>query len=240
MTRAKTWNAVEFAREAKKAIDGLLAQNKKVVLVGGAGFYLRALVEGPPAGSAPKPEIRALVLEKIREMGNEKALAWLKERDPARGEKLHPNDIQRICRALEKTFETTQEKVEYDPLGPEKVLFWGLERSKDKLDSILKARAESMWRGGLLEETKKLMGSGLSPDHPIWGAIGYAEAQTFLKGEWGETLALERIFRRTRQYAKRQWTWFKNQHEVRWLNLDDFQSAESVVDILEELLKATH
>jgi tRNA dimethylallyltransferase len=230
----ESWNAVEFAREAKNVIESVQARKTMVILVGGAGFYIRALVDGAPSGSAPTPEIRGLVLERIRELGNEKALAWLKERDPARAEKLHPNDIQRICRALEKTFETAPEKAEYDPLGPEKVLFWGLERSKDKLDLILKARAESMWRGGLLDETKKLMETGLTFDHPIWGAIGYAEAQAFLKGEWGEALALERIFRRTRQYAKRQWTWFKHQHEVHWLNLDDFQNAEGVVDALEK------
>jgi tRNA dimethylallyltransferase len=233
---SESWNAVEFAREAKKAIEAILARQNQVILVGGAGFYIRALVEGPPAGSAPTPEIRALVLEKIRELGNERALAWLKERDPARAEKLHPNDIQRICRALEKTFETAPEKVEYSPLGPEKVLFWGLERSRDKLDSVLKARVESMWRGGLLEESKKLMERGLPFDHPIWGAIGYTEAQAYLKGQWGEALALERIFRRTRQYAKRQWTWFKHQHEVQWLNLDDFPNSESAVDALEKLI----
>jgi tRNA dimethylallyltransferase len=230
----ENWNAVEFAREAKKAIEAISDRKNQVLLVGGAGFYIRALVDGAPSGAAPTPEVRALVLEKIRELGNEKALAWLKERNPARAEKLHPNDIQRICRALEKTYETTPEKIEYDPLGPEKVLFWGLERSKDKLDAILKDRAESMWRGGLLDETKKLMEKGLPFDHPIWGAIGYAEAQAFLKGEWGEALALERIFRRTRQYAKRQWTWFKHQHEVRWLNLDEFPNSKSVVNILEK------
>ena len=236
----ESWNSVQFAREAKKILDDIHARNSKAILVGGAGFYIRALVEGPPSGSAPKPEIRALVLERVRELGNEKALAWLKERDPARGEQLHPNDIQRICRALEQTLESTEsvpEKAGYEALGSEKVLFLGLERSKDKLDLILKARTQSMWRGGLLEETKRLMETGLSMDHPIWGAIGYAEALAFLKGEWGEALVLERIFRRTRQYAKRQWTWFKHQHEMRWFNLDDFPNNLSVVDVLEKKIK---
>ncbi|HTC22599.1 MAG TPA: tRNA (adenosine(37)-N6)-dimethylallyltransferase MiaA, partial [bacterium] len=109
----ENWNAVEFAREAKKAIEGISDRKNQVLLVGGAGFYIRALVDGAPSGAAPTPEVRALVLEKIRELGNEKALAWLKERNPARAEKLHPNDIQRICRALEKTYETTPEKIEY-------------------------------------------------------------------------------------------------------------------------------
>jgi tRNA dimethylallyltransferase len=233
----ENWNAVEFAREAKKIIDSLYSKKTPVIMVGGAGFYIRAVVEGPPPGAAPKPEIRALVLERVQKLGNEGALAWLKERDPSREKKLHPNDIQRICRALEKTFEINQEKPGYEPLGEGKVLFWGLERSKDKLDTILKRRTETMWRGGLLIEAQKLMETGLSQDHPIWGAIGYAEAVLFLKNQLSEAQALEIFFRRTRQYAKRQWTWFKHQHEVQWFNLDDFPDMLSVVDILEKKLK---
>ncbi len=233
----ENWNAVEFAREAKKILDDRAAQGKALILVGGAGFYIRALVKGPPPGVAPKPEIRALVLKRVQELGNDGALAWLKERDPSRGKRLHPNDIQRICRALEKTFEATQEKPGYAPLGEGKVLFWGLERSKDKLDTILKYRTKTMWHNGLLIETQKLMETGLPVDHPIWGAIGYSEAVLFLKNQLSEPQALERIFRRTRQYAKRQWTWFKNQHEVQWLNLDDFSDTPTVVDVLEKKIK---
>ena len=234
----ESWNAVEFARQAKKIIEGLITRKKPFLLVGGAGFYLRALVEGPPPGNSPVPEIRSMIVEKVRELGNEKALAWLRERDPERASKLHSNDLQRICRALEKTFESAPaENPGYEPLGSGKVLFLGLERSRDKLDGILKARAESIWRNGILDETRMLMGAGLPTDHPIWGAIGYAEALAFLKGEWGEPLALERIFRRTRQYAKRQWTWFKNQHEIPWMNLDDFVDLNLAAEELEKRIR---
>src|SRR5581483_59315 len=155
----ESWNAVEFAPEAKKIIDALISKGKRPLLVGGAGFYLRALVEGAPAGTSPKPEIRSMVMERVRELGNEKALAWLKERDREAGGRLHANDLQRICRALEKTFDTEQTPtvVDYRPLGVDHVLFLGFERSKDKLDVILRTRGETMWRDGLLEESRELM-----------------------------------------------------------------------------------
>lgn len=233
----ENWNAVEFAREAKKIIDHHLNLGKSLILVGGAGFYIRALVEGPPGGNSPRPELRSFVQEKVKELGNEKALAWLREKDSAAGERLHVNDIQRICRALEKTFETDVTKMDYIPIGAENVLFFGFEKSRDKLDELLRIRSESMWRRGLLNEAKKLMESGLPSDHPIWGTIGYSEAVLFLKNQLSESQALENIFRRTRRYAKRQLTWFKHQHKVQWLNLDDFSGPSDIVDILEKKIK---
>lgn len=230
----ESWNAVAFARQAKKILETAGRMGKRLILVGGSGFYIRALVEGPPQGEAPKPEVRAWVMEKVRELGNEKAHGWLQERDAAASKRLHPNDLQRICRALEKTFETDSKEAAYESLGDSNVLFLGLERSRDTLDTILRARVQAMWKNGFLAEALRLSEMKLPPGHPIWGAIGYSEALAFQKGALGEPEALERIFRRTRQYAKRQWTWFKHQHEVQWFNLDEFADTPALVDVLEK------
>ncbi len=234
----QSWNAVEFAREARPIIEQAHRSGKKLILVGGAGFYIRALVEGPPPGKAPKPEIRTWVLERVRELGPEKAHNWLKERDSGAATRLHPNDTHRICRALEKTFEEAPSEAEGKPLGVSSVLFLGLERSRDKLDQILMARTQAIWEKGLLTEARGLSEMNLPPDHPIWGAIGYEEAVAFLKMELKEPDALERIYRRTRQYAKRQWTWFKHQHEVQWFNLDMYPNLDDVVGILAKKITA--
>lgn len=229
----ESWNAVEFARQASR----ILEEPKTFLLVGGAGFYLRALVEGPPSGESPSSEVRQFIVDRVRELGNEGAWAWLKEKDPQAAQRLHPNDLKRICRALEKTFPSKPEPENYTPLGKDRVLFLGLERSRDKLDERLKARTRQMWSGGLLEETQSLMKAGLPTDHPVWAAIGYAEAEAFSKGEMTQEAALERIFRRTRQYAKRQWTWFRHQHDVQWFNMDEDATALETVLRLEKCLK---
>jgi tRNA dimethylallyltransferase len=91
-----------------------------------------------------------------------------------------------------------------------------------------------MWASGLLEEAKFLKQSGVAPGHPVWGAIGYQEAMAFLDGQWTEAQALEKMFRRTRQYAKRQWTWFKHQHEVKWIDLKQTGGPEGAVQIILE------
>ena len=119
-------------------------------------------------------------------------------------------------------------------MGASSVLFLGFERSRDKLDGILAARTRFMWEGGLLDEAERLMEMNLPADHPVLMAIGYREAIAFLKGEIREEEAMERIFRRTRQYAKRQWTWFRHQHEVQWFNPDSFSSSADLADLLTE------
>jgi tRNA dimethylallyltransferase len=132
---------------------------------------------------------------------------------------------------LEKTFEKITVEVNYEPLGSEQVLFLGLERNRENLDLRLRQRTEAIWPG-LLTETRFLMDLSLPIDHPALSAIGYAEASSYLQKAMTQDYALERIFRRTRQYAKRQWTWFKHQHEVMWINLDDFSSMDAVVQEL--------
>jgi tRNA dimethylallyltransferase len=232
----EAWNAVRFAESAKKILDEGQKAGHKFLIVGGAGFYIRALVEGPPQGGAPSPETRTMVMEKVGELGPEKAHEWLASRDAEAAQRLNPQDLRRVCRALEKTFETITVEVNYEPLGVDHVKFFGLERSRENLDKLLRHRTEAMWREGLLTETENLMKLSLPIDHPALAAIGYAEASSYLRENMTQEEALERIFRRTRQYAKRQWTWFKHQHEVEWFNLDEYASLESLVQTLKEKL----
>lgn len=240
---SQNWNAVEFAREARTIIDQKAKQAKPVLIVGGAGFYLRALISGPPQGDAPSSQTREEVQSQVREMGNEKAHEWLANRDPKAAGRIHVNDTMRICRALEKTFTKPLPGAEplvasdYVPLGAENVRFIGLERSRENLDLLLQSRATAMWDKGLLDETRNLLTGELPETSPLWGAIGYAEAAAFIRGEITQPEAIEKIFRRSRQYAKRQWTWFKHQHQVDWVNLDEFPDIRSAVDELERHLE---
>jgi tRNA dimethylallyltransferase len=180
-----------------------------------------------------------MVMEKVSALGPEKAHEWLASRDAEAAKRLNPQDIRRVGRALEKTFNDNApvNPVHFQPLGSSNVLFWGLERSRENLDQLLRRRTEEMWHQGLLRETEFLMSLGLPPDHPVLAAIGYAEAAAFLGNALSPEEAKERIFRRTRQYAKRQWTWFKHQHSVEWFNLD-LVSVDELVQKLKEKLKA--
>ena len=227
-----SWSAVEFAQEAMTILKDRWAAGKKVIIIGGAGFYMKALVDGIPTGLAPTPEKRNEIFQKVTAMGNEKAHQWLNDIDSNAAQRIHPNDRQRICRALEKA-SLSQSRMEYEVLGKLNVIFLGLERSRENLDNLLIKRVSMMWQEGLLEEARKLGNMGLPPEHPIWGAIGYSEALAFLQGAVPKEEAMEKVFRRTRQYAKRQWTWFRHQHQVEWFDLDNFPHSAELIDILE-------
>jgi tRNA dimethylallyltransferase len=234
------WNAVEFAQKARKIIDERMRKGKKLILVGGAGFYLKTLVEGAPVGTAPQPRIRQWLTERTAGLETEKVYAWLQERDPKTAKRIHPNDVKRVCRALEKTYDRISPFVPFKPLGSKNVFFLGLERSRENLKRLLWNRAEKIWEGGLINETRELLGKNFPPDHPIWGAIGYAEALGFLRGKMTREAAIERISQRSRQYAKRQWTWFRHQHDVHWLNLDLFADISAAVSEVEKCIMKFH
>ncbi|MGH7738634.1 MAG: tRNA (adenosine(37)-N6)-dimethylallyltransferase MiaA, partial [bacterium] len=227
----------EFARRAAPIIADCRNRNKNIVVVGGAGFYLKALVEGIPDGEAPDPETRSWIEAQIEQLGSSKAHQWLKERDPQSADRIHANDLYRIGRALEKSYSAPA--LPAAPFfDPGLFRFYGLEQARSHLDLKLKERTVTMWRSGLLDEVEFLKNARVTAAHPVWGAIGYREAADFLDRKISESQAKEKIFRRTRQYAKRQWTWFKRQHLVQWINLDEKNSlAEAAYFILSDLQK---
>lgn len=228
---AQSWSAADFALEASAILEKAEKEGRRILVVGGSGFYLQALLEGTPPGSAPKPEQRRFVLAEMERIGPEASHAWLKEKDPASAARIHPNDGKRIGRALEKALFPPPPSQEKPPVKREAIVI-GLERSREKLDEALRARTEAMWRGGLLEEARFLLSSGVPRGSTVWGAIGYVEAAGHLEGRLGEEAARERIFRRTRQYAKRQWTWFKGHHETKWVGLDGFDDIKDTVEFI--------
>jgi tRNA dimethylallyltransferase len=231
------WSSVEFAKKSSEIINALESRNQKIVVVGGSGFYLKSLVEGSPAGEAPSVELRSWISDQITERGPEKSYQWLAERAPQDAKRIHPNDIYRIGRALEKSYGTPSVRPA-PAFRPDRFKFYGLERSREKLDLRLRERTDKMWGRGLLDEARFLRRSGIPEDHSVWGAIGYQEADAYLSQKISETEAKEKIFRRTRQYAKRQWTWFKHQHSVQWINLDERDNSADVTSfILDDLIK---
>jgi tRNA dimethylallyltransferase len=229
---SETWSAADFAQEASAILQKAEETGRRILVVGGSGFYLQALLEGVPPGSAPTPEERGFVLAEMERMGLSTSHEWLKEKDPAAAARIHPNDKKRISRALEKALFPAP-PVQGEPSVKREAVVIGLERSRENLDEALRARTRAMWSGGLLEETRRLMDAGIPRGKNVWGAIGYEEAADHLEGRLKAEEAVEKIFRRTRQYAKRQWTWFKGHHGTRWINLDGFKDAEDAVESIQ-------
>lgn len=211
-------SAARWAADAKIAIAEAHAGGATPFLVGGTGLYIRTLLDG----IAPIPEIDPVLRATIRQLPVAQAYAELQRRDPAAAAKLAPSDSSRIARALEVVGSTGRSITEWrkektggiaDEVALRPLL---LLPPRAWLYARCDARFEAMIAGGAVEEVKALLARGLRGDTPVMRAIGVPEISDMLARNIGrdEALALGKIA--TRQYAKRQFTWFRNQAPALW------------------------
>lgn len=212
------FSASDYVRHAESAIDGILSRGHVPLFVGGTGLYLRSLLRGIFEGPQADPDLRDKLTRQAKHYGN----AWLHNElakvDQITAARLHPNDMRRIIRALE-VFRLTGTPLsslhEQHPLPPEERplgVFW-LDPPRDWLYDRVNGRVDLMMRQGLLEETRQLLASVPAPGRTARQALGYRELIRHL--ELGTPLcqAVEDIKTGTRQFAKRQHTWFRNLEE---------------------------
>jgi len=200
----------------KAAID---KSGPSVVVVGGTGLYFNALIKGL-ADIANIPSIvRDQVAYEIKHKGIEILRLELQTIDPLSFERIKPNDHQRLIRAL-SVYRATGQALSQGQQNTRPLLNEGdyalmlLKLDRDVLISRIETRLKTMWDEGALDEVKALMDEGLSDDLPIMRVLGLKEAVLHLSGQISRSDALSQSAIRTRQYAKRQSTWFRNQFSV--------------------------
>jgi tRNA dimethylallyltransferase len=213
------YSAGEYARIARGILEEISRRGHLPVVVGGTGFYLRALLNGLPRLPESDEEVRArLMARESRRPGSMRTL--LQRLDPASAERLHPNDTQRLMRAVEIRLvsgKTAPPALETEPLTGHRVLKLGLDPDRAALYSSLNQRALKMFQTGLLEEVKGLLASGCTGKEKPFESLGYRQALQYLSGEITLERAIYLTQMETRHYAKRQWTWFRRDPEIVWL-----------------------
>ncbi len=227
-----------FNKLARKAIEGILAKNKNVLVVGGSGMYMQILLDGIFEESAKDLKLRDKLSERAKNEGPEKLHIELTQVDPSAAAKIHPNDAKRIIRALE-VFHITQKPI--SQLQKTRAGLWGhypikifcLDRSRDELYELINARVENMLKSGLEKEIKALKDRPLSLTSQ--SIIGVRELQTYLRGEIDLALAKELMKMNTRRLAKRQLTWFRKDKRLHWINLTGRNKTAIIKEILKEL-----
>ena len=222
-------NAGVYATMADAAIAEVAGRGRIPILVGGTGLYLRALLRGVAPIPEVPAEIRGQVLRDLELDGANALHSRLRDVDPEAASRLHPNDTQRVGRALEVFLATGrpismyQEAHRFDGERYPHAAF-GIELSHDLLVHRIRNRVDEMFDAGLLGEARALLERGYTRDLRSFKALGYREAFEVLDGAMTEEEARERVKVLHRQYAKRQLTWFRKE-EVRWLDGGDEAQA---------------
>ena len=232
------YNAARFNVEARQAIAAILGRGRLPLVVGGTGLYIRALLRGlvpaPPADADVRRELREL----LRREGLAALHARLREVDPEAASHIHQRDPVRIIRALEiyrKTGAPLGVTSHWQESRPEwTFLLVGLTRPRAALYEALGERVERMVRSGLPEETRALLAAGYDPSLSAMQGIGYRHFLKVIRGEWSEARAIHEMKRDTRQYAKRQWTWFAREPGIRWVDVEAAAGLDGVVEQVEK------
>jgi len=232
------YNAARFRAEAREAISAILERGKLPLVVGGTGLYIRALLRGLLPAPPADPEVRRELKAFLEREGVEALHSRLGEVDSEAARRIHPRDPVRIIRALEI------HRLTGAPLGtpthwrqsrPEwATLLVGLTRPRPSLYAALDARVERMVAGGLEEETRCLLDAGHSPALPALQGIGYRHFVRVIQGPWSEADAIRLMKRDTRQYAKRQWTWFAGEPGIRWVDVEAAGGIEGAAEQVEK------
>lgn len=212
-------SAGAWARAAAAVCESAFAESRTPVLVGGSGLYVRALVEGLHGTPARDAAIRATLEAELEHHGVEAAHARLAQLDAATAGRLSVRDRQRILRALEVVLATGQpiSALHARPRQrPLEARFRVLELTEEPevLDARIEARTRCMFDSGLLEETQRVLDAGGGGALAALRAIGYDEARACLAGDCTREQAIARTTQRTRQFARRQRTWFRHQLEA--------------------------
>jgi len=222
----QVFTAGDFRRRALQIIDSLKDHHSHIILVGGTGFYLQALLKGMYPAPPADAQIRAELEEKLARQGLEVLYAELCRLDPTYGAKIHGNDRYRILRALEViqagggvTMTEIQRQFQGEEL-PFPVLLLGLQRKRERLREGIRLRTERMIQEGLIEETRSLMNKYGTAIRPL-ESVGYKEAKAFVAGEINFEELPDKIVAATMALAKRQATWFKRDPKIHWLDPDD-------------------
>jgi tRNA dimethylallyltransferase len=207
----------DFVDQAKKHIKDIHERGKLPILAGGTGLYIRAICENYNIPRIPPDEkLRKKLQKEIEKKGAEYMHDKLKKLDPSAAKKIHPNNLRYVIRAIEiaKSGRKTEElkgKSEYN------VLKFGIEWSRKKLYERINTRAAKQIENGLIEETKGLLERGYDRSLSSMSSLGYPEMISYIKGERTLEEALKVLQKNTRNYAKRQITWFHKESDVIWL-----------------------
>lgn len=208
----------DFVNKAKVHIEDILRRGKLPILAGGTGLYTRAICENFQIPRIPPNyDLRNRLEKELEEKGEDYLYEKLQKVDPEAAKKIHPHNHRYVIRALEIA-ETGQKKSGLKGQSEYNVLKFGIEWDREKLYERIDTRAAHQIEDGLINETKMLLQKGYDLSLPSMSSLGYPEMIKYITGEMSLEEALELLQKNTRNYAKRQLTWFRREPDVIWIS----------------------
>ncbi len=234
----ESFNVSEFKKMAKQAIDKIDERQRLPMLVGGTGLYINSLIYNYDFTEASVDEEYREYLQSMAEInGKEYVHNLLKDVDLESYNRLFPNDLKRVIRALE-VFKLTGKTISQFNLEndiydiPYNVYYFVLNMDRDKLYDRINRRVDIMIENGLIDEVKKLKAMGCTADMQSMKGIGYKEILHYLDGNISLDEAIYLIKKGSRNYAKRQLTWFRKDDRVIWVDKDEFNDENEIVEYI--------
>lgn len=234
------YNAARYQKEARQAIEAITERGKLPILVGGTGLYYQALVD--EYYFLPmhfKQEVRDKWNNEINKRGLDDVYSYLRSIDPQYAQKIAPNDQKRIIRAIE-VYELTgipfsrQQKRNSNAYDLAVV---GLNMERSELYKRIDCRVDIMLENGWIEEVRSLLNMGCSTKANALQALGYQQIIWYLQGLLSQKEMVREIKKETRNYAKRQLTWFRRDRRIFWINIETRDKTEIIVEKIFDYLE---
>ena len=227
------FSVAKYSEMAKDAIEDIFSRGRTPVIEGGTGLYLNSLLYDMDFSGAPVDmELRATLENEAELFGPEYIYNKLKDADPKAAERIHPNNVKKVIRALEGAikgssivdFKNCREKCkDYD------AILIGLTRNRPELYDRINRRVDIMVEQGIFNEVEQLLEMGLDEDDISMKGIGYKEIIGFFDGLYSQEEAIDLIKKNSRHLAKRQLTWFRRYEDMKWFNLSEYENDEAAV-----------
>lgn len=235
----ENYSVKEYREDAFNIINELHAENKIPIVCGGTGFYINSLIYDMNLDDNSQDDF---VREKIYEIYEEKGIDYIRNAlfyiDKKSFDRINVNDTKRNIRAIEyfictgnkfsDTFNSIREINNNITFS-----YYALEMQRDLLYDRINKRVDLMLEEGLIDEVKNLMSNGITKENQSMQAIGYKEIIKYLEGEWDYDFAIDKLKQFSRNYAKRQLTWFRNDSNVKMIDVNEFNNVSEVVKFIE-------
>ncbi|KMY44779.1 tRNA delta(2)-isopentenylpyrophosphate transferase [Bacillus sp. FJAT-27916] len=230
----ESYTVYEFKEAVQREIADIASRGRIPIIVGGTGLYIQSvLYDYQFPETAANPEIRAELEEKAETEGRDALYATLKEIDPEAAEKIHPNNVKRVVRALEVYYTSgvrfSEQQQSADKTENYDAAVIGLTMERDLLYSRINQRVDIMMKAGLVDEVKRFYDRGLMETQSLQ-AIGYKEFNGYFEGKETIEQVSEAIKQNTRRFAKRQFTWFRNKMDVNWFDMSDIDHIDDKIE----------